>query len=191
VDAPKTPPATAAEARSLDELGALRALFGAIKSRIFSGLLLALPFAITIWIIYWLYSTLQSLVLDPIAYLINTYAVGGLVHDQQPFWWWWDRVIAPLVAIALVLASLYFLGYFVRSRVALMVDWVMLRLPGVTVIYKAVRNMFQTLESQRKGSQFKRAVLVQFPHPGMRALAFVTKTLRDGEGGRRSSASAS
>lgn len=181
MDDPKTPLASATDPRSLDELGALRALFGAIKSRIFSGLLLALPFAITIWIIYWLYSTLQGIVLDPIAHLINIYVIrdGG---DGLPFWW--VRIVAPLIAIVLVLVSLYFLGYFVRSRVAQMVDWVMLRVPGVTVIYKAVRNMFQSLEGSGRGSQFKRVVLVEFPHPGMRALAFVTKSLRDGDTGR-------
>jgi uncharacterized membrane protein len=181
VDAPPRPPAPDAAPVPIDEMGALRALYGAIKSRIFSGLLLALPFAITIWIIYQLYSTLQGIILDPIAHLISTY-VGGRVRDELPFWW--DRVVAPLIAIAAVLVALYFLGYFVRTRMALMVDWVMVRLPGVTIIYKAVRNMLQTLESQRRGPQFKRVVLVEFPHPGMKALAFVTKTLHDADTGR-------
>jgi uncharacterized membrane protein len=175
------PPAPAAGTHPLDEVGALHALYRAIKSRIFSGLLLALPFAITLWIIYWLYSTLQGIVLDPIAHLISTY-VGGRVREGLPFWW--DRVVAPLIAIAAVLAFLYFLGYFVRSRVARMVDWVMLRVPGVTIIYKAVRGMFQSLEGSGRGGQFKRVVLVSFPHPGMRALAFVTKSLRDADSGR-------
>jgi uncharacterized membrane protein len=184
VDAPPKPPASGGEPHTVDELGALRALFGAIKTRIFSGLVLALPFVITIWIIYWLYSTLQGIVLDPIAHLINAYVLGGRAHEGQPFWWWWDRVVAPLIAIAAVLAFLYFLGYLVRSRVALMVDWVMLRVPGVTIIYKAVRGMFQSLEGSGRGGQFKRVVLVAFPHPGMRALAFVTRSLHDADTGR-------
>src|SRR5215210_7909216 len=106
---------------AIDEIGALRALYGAIKSRIFSGLLLALPFAITIWIIYWLYATLQGIVLDPIAHLINTHAIGGQAREGLPFWW--DRIVAPLIAISLVLVALYFLGYFVRTRVAHLFDW--------------------------------------------------------------------
>jgi uncharacterized membrane protein len=183
VDAPQTPPASAAQTPRVGELDALRALYGAVKSRIFSGLLLALPFVITIWIIYWLYSTLQGIVLDPIAHLIKTYVIGDRVK-QLPFWW--NRVVAPVVAIATVLAFLYFLGYLVRSRVARVIDWLMLRVPGVTIIYKAVRGMFQSLEGTGtgRGGQFKRVVLVSFPHPGMRALAFVTKSLRDADTGR-------
>ena len=55
----------------------------------------------------------------------------------------------------------------------------MLRVPGVTVVYKAVRNLFQSLQASGGGPTFKRVVLVAFPHPGSRALAFVTKTMRD------------
>ena len=182
MDAPPKLPAPDADLGQVNELSALGALYGAIKSRIFSGLLLALPFAITLWIIYWLYSTLKGIILDPIAYLIYNYALGRRA-PVLPFGW--DRIVAPLIAIAAVLAALYFLGYFVRTRMAQMVDWVMLHLPGVTIIYKAVRDMLQTLETQRRGPQFKRVVLVEFPHPGMKALAFVTKTVRDVDTGRK------
>ena len=168
-------------AHKLDEIGALRALANAIKTRIFSGLLLALPIAITIWIIYWLYSTLQGIVLDPLAYLLNAF-VGDRLAGDLPFWW--RRFAAPLIAIALVLVVLYFLGYLVRTRLALAIDWVLLRLPIVTIVYKAVRNVFQSLADQGQGPRFKRVVLVDFPHPGMKALAFVTRSLQDAGTGR-------
>jgi uncharacterized membrane protein len=43
-----------------------------------------------------------------------------------------------------------------------------------------VRNVFQSLTVDEEKS-LRRVVLVEFPHPGSRALAFVTKTLRDQE----------
>ena len=51
--------------------------------------------------------------------------------------------------------------------------------PGVSTVYNAVQQVFQTLN--RKGGQQRpqRAVLVPFPHPGMKAPAFVTSTCRD------------
>lgn len=182
MDVPRDRPGPAPQGHKLDEIGALRALFNAIKGRIFSGLLLALPIAITIWIIYWLYSTLQGIVLDPLAYLINAAYMGDRVAEDLPVWW--RRIVAPAIAIGLVLVVLYFLGYLVRTRLARAVDWVLLRLPIVTIIYKAVRNVFQSLEDQGQGPRFKRVVLVEFPHPGMRALAFVTRSLQDVETGR-------
>lgn len=162
----------------LNEIGALRALGNAIKSRIFSGLVLALPIAITFWIIYQLYSTLQGLILNPIAMLVNR-LIGNRTSDWLPDWW--IRIVAPLIAIVVVLGFLYVLGYFVRSRVALLIDWAMLRLPIVTIVYKAVRTVFHSLDNQRHTPKPQRVVLVPFPYPGMRALAYVTKTLRDAE----------
>src|SRR5262249_41456944 len=93
--------------------------------------------------------------------------------------------ISPVLAIISALAVLYFLGLFVRSRLQSAIDWVMFRLPVITTIYKALRNVFQSLDTQLRGnSSVQRVVLVEFPHPGTRALAFVTNSLRDASTGQ-------
>ena len=153
----------------------------AIRTRIVSGLILALPIVLTFWIIYWLYSSLKQLILDPIAwaitYLLNVNEIGDLPR-------WWNQFAAPLVSIILVLLVLYVLGLIVHSRLHRAVDWVLLRLPLVTTIYKAIRNVFHSLENQAQSSRFQRVVLVEFPHPGMRSLAFVTNSLLDATTGK-------
>jgi uncharacterized membrane protein len=114
-------------------------------------------------------------VLDPLARLV-----------RRLFWFdgidlpnWWQTYASPISAAILALLILYLLGYFVRTRFSQALDWILLRVPLVAVIYKAVRNLFQSLQSSSGGLTFKRVVLVQFPHPGSRALAFVTKSLTD------------
>jgi len=164
------------------ELGPLRAAINAIQTRVMGGLLLALPIVLTFWIIYWLYSTLKQVVLDPIVWGVRS--LIGVERVDVPVGFWWDQVVAPFVAIILVLATLYFLGLFVRSRLHSVVDWVLLHVPVVTTIYKALRNVFKSLDDQVRGNQFKRVVLVEFPHPGSRALAFVTNTLHDATTGK-------
>jgi uncharacterized membrane protein len=155
--------------------------FHAIRTRIVSGLLLALPIVLTFWIIFWLYSTLKRLILDPIAWAIR-YAFSVREVDVLPEWW--DRFAAPLVSIILVLLLLYALGLIVHSRLHRAVDWILLRLPLVTTIYKAIRNVFHSLENQVQSNRFQRVVLVEFPHPGMRSLAFVTNSLLDAATGK-------
>ena len=77
------------------------------------------------------------------------------------------------------------MGLFLRSWVYRTIDWLLLRLPIVATIYKAVQNVVNSLGSQfRGGADFKRVVLVPFPHPGMRSLALVTNSLRDVTTGR-------
>jgi uncharacterized membrane protein len=167
-----------------EETGMLRAAIDAIRTRVIGGLLLALPIALTFWIIYWLYSTLKQVVLDPIVWAVR-FAITRETSAAVPVGFWWDQVASPLIAIILVVTILYFLGLFVRTRLHQLVDWVLLRVPVVTTIYKALRNVFKSLDDQVRGnSQFKRVVLVEFPHPGSRALAFVTNTLHDATTGR-------
>jgi uncharacterized membrane protein len=55
-----------------------------------------------------------------------------------------------------------------------------LKVPFVTTIYKAVRNVFVALRQDPSDTaRFKRVVLVKFPHPGMRVPGFVTSSCKD------------
>jgi uncharacterized membrane protein len=178
-----TPPSKPIEALPphphLNEVGALRALIVAIRTRIMSGLVLALPIVLTFWIIYWLYTTLTQAVLDPLAQ-----ALGPLLHSPWSQTLWWRRFVNPLIAVALVLAFLYFLGWVARSWVSRAIDYVLLQVPVVTTIYKALSNVFRSLGNQFQSQRDQRVVLVEFPHPGSRALAFVTNTLLDHTSGK-------
>jgi uncharacterized membrane protein len=155
--------------------GFLHGAINSIQSRIISGLILALPFALTFWILYQLYLSFRNFVLDPLA-IGARYLFGKDALAQLPLWW--DEFVAPLLAIVFVLTVLYVLGHFARSRLHRMVDFMMSHLPVVTTIYRAITNVFQSLD------RLKHVVLVDFPHPGTRALAFVTNSLRDSDTGR-------
>src|SRR4051794_22025217 len=153
----------------LNEVVALRALLTAIRTRIVSGLVLALPIVLTFWIVYWLYTTLTQAILDPLAQLL-----GPLFHSPWAQTVFWKRFINPLIAGILVLSILYFLGWLARTWVSRVIDRVLLHVPVVTTIYKALSNVFQSLGNQFQSQHNQRVVLVEFPHPGIRALAFVT-----------------
>ncbi len=185
MSSPAPPPPEApgpARPPALDEVGAVRALVDAVKTRIISGLILALPIALTFWIIYQLYLFARKVFLDPAGAIVQgLFGAHLLGVDDLGIW---SRFVAPAIALVLVVGLLYFLGLFARSGLRRAVDWVLLRLPVVTTIYKALSNVFQSLEAQRRGNTFQRVVLVEFPHPGSKALAFVTRTLHDSATGR-------
>jgi uncharacterized membrane protein len=155
---------------------------GDFRARVVSGLFLALPIVITFWIIYWIYYTLRLYLLDPIVRLIPNIVGKGTLSALPE---WWDVYVAPIVALLLVLLFLYVLGLFVQTRLTSLIDRFLLRVPFVTTIYSAVRNLFESLDRQRQqANQFKRVVLVEFPQPGMRSLGVVTNTIRDAVSGR-------
>jgi len=157
----------------------LRGVWHNIRGRILGGMLLVLPVLITFWVIYWVYSALEEYVIDPLALLVLWIVRGGQPDTGLPFWF--KTYAAPLIAIAIAVVLLYFLGFFVRSRLRRVVDGILLRLPVISVVYNGVRNVFQALDRQRGQQRLQRAVLVPFPHPGMKTAAFVTATCRDVE----------
>jgi uncharacterized membrane protein len=124
-----------------------------------------------------LYSHLEKYVIDPLALLVLWQVQGHRPDTELPYWF--ETYAAPVIAIVIALVLLYCLGFFVRSRLRRIIDWVLLRVPVISVVYNGVRNVFQALDRQRGEQRLQRAVLVTFPHPGMKAPAFVTATCRD------------
>jgi uncharacterized membrane protein len=165
----------------------LGAALSSLRARLISGLIFSLPIVITFWIVYWIFMTLERFVLNPLAGLITrvhawltNYPV--VLEPDLPQWY---RVGSPFVAILLALAILYFMGLIFRSWFYRTLEWFLLHVPIVATIYKAVRNVVESLGSQlRGGGEFKRVVLVEFPHPGTRSLGLVTNSLRDVTTGR-------
>ena len=158
-------------------LPVLRKAWHGIRGRIFGGLLLVLPVLITFWVVYWLYSALEDYAIRPLARVVIWKARVGLPETEPPFWF--EAYAAPLIGILITVLLLYFLGFFVRSRLRRAVDWLLLRVPVVALVYNGVRQVFQAVDRQRGEQRLQRAVLVPFPHPGMKAPAFVTATCRD------------
>jgi len=157
-------------------VGVLRTLWQLVRARILGGLIAALPIALTFFIVHWLYVTLTTVVLTPAIEVVRR--ILGSHGMSQTFWY---TYFAPVLAVLLVLTLLYLLGVFVQLRLMRAVDWVLMHVPVVSTIFKAVNNVFQSLGQQLQGgaSGFQRVVLVPFPNPGMRSLAFVTNSLRD------------
>jgi uncharacterized membrane protein len=161
----------------------LRTAWHGIRARMLGGLMLVLPIGITLWVIYWLYSSLEKYVIDPLAVLVLWLVRGRRLDAELPFWF--ETYAAPLIAIISALALLYGLGFFVHSRLHRIMDGIMLRVPGVSVVYNGLQKVFQTLKKQRGEQRApQRVVLIAFPHPGMKVPAFVTGTCRDIETGR-------
>jgi uncharacterized membrane protein len=156
-------------------MSAFQVLINAVRARIIGGLIAALPVALTFFIVHWLYVTLSQVVLMPVIEAVKFVLGNRGLSDT-----FWYTYLSPVIAVLLILFLLYALGVFVQLRLLQAVDWVMLRVPVVNTIFKALNNVVQSLGQQLQGDhRFERIVLVEFPHPGTRSLAFVTNALRD------------
>lgn len=155
-----------------------------IRNRIIAGVFVVLPVFITFAVIGWLYNVLYHYALGPIgAWLKRTYvsrsaenAINATMHDQSGYLL---EGFFSLLAVVALLAILFVAGMFAQSRLHQVFDWVLLKVPGIKTIYAAVSNVFKSVSGTQGIRDFKRVVLVEFPHPGMKAPAFVTNECLD------------
>jgi uncharacterized membrane protein len=150
-----------------------------VCDRIIGGLILVLPFMITLWILRWIYSFLEKNVIDPLAMVVLWKLKWTTSSTELPYWF--ETFAAPVIAIILALVLLYLIDYYADTRLRRAVAWLLTRVPVISHVYNPVRNVFQSLEKQSEQQVPKRLVLVPFPHIGMKLPAFVTSSCRDCE----------
>ena len=155
-----------------------------IRNRIIAGIFVVLPVFITFAVVGWLYETLYVYALKPIAdWFKDVYfskgtvdAIEASMNDKSGYFL---DAFFSLLAVASLLAILFVAGMFAQSRLHKVFNWVLLKVPGIKTIYAAVSNVFNSVSGTQGMKDFKRVVLVEFPHPGMKAPAFVTNECVD------------
>ena len=136
----------------------------ALRKWLFAGLLVVLPLAITVWVVQWILGTLdQTLLILPAAW-----------HPDRLF-----GVHIPGFGVLLALAILLLVGAvtsnFIGRRLVAWSDHVLARIPVVRSIYSGVKQVSDTLFSEN-GNAFRKAVLIEWPRPGVWTIAFLTGT---------------
>lgn len=137
-------------------------MVGRLRNYFLAGLVIAAPVSVTIWLtwslITWVDSWIRPLIparFSPETYLRFTIPGFGLV-----------------VAV-LVLTLIGFLAANIIGRTILGYgERVVGRMPLVRAIYRAVKQLFESVISDRARS-FQRVGLIQFPRPGMWCIGFV------------------
>lgn len=135
-----------------------------LRKWLLSGLLVLVPLIITLWVLEWVVSTLdQTLNILPLNW-----------QPDQLF-----GIHVPGLGVAFALMVVLSIGAlasnFIGNR---LVNWwhaLLHRIPVVRSIYSGVKQVSDTLFSE-KGNAFRQALLVQWPHPGMWTIGFLTGT---------------
>jgi len=136
-----------------------------IRTYFLTGLVVAGPVAITLWLVWWFVTWVDGLVRPfiPGAYRPETYL----------------PVRIPGLGLIIAFVALTLLGFFTANFVGRkLVDFgesILSRMPVVRPIYRTAKQIFQTLFSKSESS-FRRVALIEFPSPGMWSLVFLTQS---------------
>jgi len=135
-----------------------------VKKYLITGLLIWIPLVITIWVLKLVVDVLdQSLLLLP-ENLRTEHWLG--VHIPG---------LGAILTIAIVFGSGVFATNFFGAQLVELWNGVLHRIPVVNSIYSSIKQISDTLFSS-SGQAFRRALLVQWPHPGTWTIAFMTGT---------------
>ena len=149
----------AAAARSTTGLGSR------IRNYFLTGLIVAGPVAVTLWLIWYFVTWVDNLVrpLIPVAYRPETYLPLNI----------------PGFGLVIVFLALTLLGFLtanlIGTRLVGFGESMLNRMPIVRPIYRTTKQIFQTLFSASESS-FRHVGLVEFPAPGMWSLVFLTQS---------------
>lgn len=131
-----------------------------ILQYLIQGLLVTAPIAITIYLIYWFVSSVDSwlpifTVKDVDGRIINrNYGLGFVV------------IIAALILIGFLSSN------FLTARIFSLFDTWLERTPGIKFIYSSIKDFFEAFAGNKR--KFKKSVLVSIFQPDVFQLGFIT-----------------
>ena len=144
---------------------------------VFAGLVTVIPLAVT-WVVFSIVLNLLARVGGPVVgWLSDTFET-----QENAFASWllhpWTQWTLAVVLTVLVLFMLGLAASRVIGRRAIGLGHRMLaRVPFIEKVYGGAKHFIDTIQAP---SDMPRApVLVEFPHPGMKAIGFVTRTMKD------------
>jgi uncharacterized membrane protein len=140
-----------------------RKVWEGLRNWFFTGIVVGAPIGITIWLVWSFVSFVDTRIkpLIPAEWNPETYLKFAL----------------PGLGIVIAVVGLTMLGALTANLIGRSFlgfgERVLARVPLVRSIYSAVKQVFETFASS-EASSFKEAVLIEYPGPGLWAIAFIT-----------------
>lgn len=134
-----------------------------LRAYFFAGILITAPVSITAYLAWLFISTIDREVkaLVPAAYWPEQFLPVGIPGIG---------VIVALVGLTLI--GMFTAG-FVGRGVNRLFDALLARMPVVSGIYGALKQILETVLA-KKSQAFREVVLIEYPRPGLHTIAFVT-----------------
>lgn len=127
------------------------------KTYLLTGTIILLPLLITIYVLFFLFSMIDNLLLD----LFKTFGYQMI----------------PGLGFALTVITVFFTGLIAQNVLGRKIihygEKFVLNIPLVKEIYNAIKQVIDAFSVQSKDA-FQRVVLVEYPRKGLYALGFVT-----------------
>jgi uncharacterized membrane protein len=135
-----------------------------MRRYLIAGLIVWVPLGITIWVLHWLLTSLDQILL----------VLPESARPRALFGFDIPGLGLVFFFIILLLTGVLAANFFGQRLISAW-EAILGRIPFVKSIYSSVKQVSDTLLSD-KGYAFRKALLVEFPRPGSWTIAFLTGT---------------
>jgi uncharacterized membrane protein len=148
-----------------------------LRGTLIAGLLTIAPL-IAVWLVF---DFLLNVLFEAGHPMASALADFLYARDPQMRPWLADTRVQYVIAILAALLVLYMIGWVasrvVGIRLIALYERIIQRIPLAESIYSATKKLVGVLQQQPDSAS--RVVLIEFPHPGLRALGFVMRSFPD------------
>ena len=137
-------------------------MFKFISRNILTGLVTILPVALTLYFLYWMAVSAESM-------------LGGMIRSIFPKIAYWPGIGLIAALIAAFVVGLLMRAYVVRQFFA-RAEQLLYRMPLIKSVYRAMRDFFQFFSPTAK-KEFEQVVAVSIGDTGMQVIGFVTQAV--------------
>ena len=155
----------------------MKYLHSFFRNNFLTGVLVTIPFALTILVLYWLGRWIIGLITA-----FPNKLVGSLVNQHNPV-----VTEAILFTIGLVSALLIVLivGAVARNilgrKLVSFSEYLITKIPFARTIYIASKQIVETVMGRGGMKNLKRVAMFEYPRKGIYSIGFVTGTIEDGK----------
>ena len=144
----------------------LRRLGRALRAHFLAGILAVVPIGLTVWILVWLFTTIDN-ILQPAIQSVWGHSVPGVGFG----------ITILLIYLIGVIASNVLGSKLIRYGESLLA-----RVPIARLLYNGIKQVLQSFSMSSGQRGYMEVVLVEFPRKGIRTIGFVTKESFDKSG---------
>ena len=128
-----------------------------IKKWFLSGIAVALPLGVTVFVLVWLFNLLDGILAEPVRWVLGKNIPG--------------------VGLGVIIVLIFVVGIFTSNLFGRKIfEWfhsIIEKIPIIKTVYKPVSKIAHSISSENSDS-FQKVVLVDFPRKEMKSVGFIT-----------------
>jgi len=122
------------------------------------GLITLLPLLVTIWLLYFMFTFLDSILGNLITLIAGRHIPG----------------LGFVVTIIIIFLVGFFATYIIGAQLFKVGEELLYRVPIVKSIYSAVKQINEVLFMQKNANEYRRACILEYPRKGIWSVGFIT-----------------